>query len=102
MEEDTLYNDYSFETSISDYSSDPQQQQQRPYLSHRYENESTQQPTAPPPIIQQQETIWTSAGRFLDFVTGPKFAFVVAIVVVVAFQFQGTRNFRFSRSQKTL
>jgi hypothetical protein len=78
-EEDTLPYDSIPDIDGFDYTS--HYSAQRPYRTHRYSDREELDPVQGNPLGR--------LGRFLDFVTGPRFAFVVAIVVILVFQFQG-------------
>jgi hypothetical protein len=81
MEQDTLY-DYVPDNDALDYTS--HYSAQRPYRPQRYNSDREEEVEDP-----VDGNVWGRLGRLLDFVTGPRFAVVVAIVVVLMFQFQG-------------
>lgn len=82
MEEDnTLYDsapDNDGFDYTSHYSSNP------PYRSHQFNSDRGEELGDP-----VGGNVWVRLASLLDFVSGPRFAFVVAIVVVLVFQFQG-------------
>jgi hypothetical protein len=82
MEDNTLY-DYAPDNDGLDYTS--HYSAQRPYRSYGYNGDPVEELEDP-----VEGNSWGRLGCFLDFVIGPRFAFVVAIVVVLVFQFQGT------------
>jgi hypothetical protein len=79
--DDTLFDDAPDNDGI-DYTS--HYSAQRPYRSHLFN--SDREEVLEDPV---EGNAWGRLGSLLDFVTGPRFAFVVAIVVVLVFQFQG-------------
>jgi hypothetical protein len=79
MEEDNTLYDYAPDNDGFDYTS--HYSAQRPYRSDGYNSD----PELEDPV---EGNSWGRLGRFLDFVIGPRFAFVVAIVVILVFQFQ--------------
>jgi hypothetical protein len=85
--DDTLMFDDAPDNDGIDYSS--HYSAQRPYRSHQFNNNNDREEDLEDPV---KGNVWGRLGSLLDFVTGPRFAFVVAIVVVLVFQFQG-KNF---------
>ena len=79
--DDTLY-DYAPEIDGFDYTS--HYNAQRPYRSQQFNNDREEELEDP-----VEGNGWGRLGSLLDFVTGPRFGFVVAIAVVLVFQFQG-------------
>jgi hypothetical protein len=79
--DDTLY-DYAPDNDGIDYTS--HYSAQRPYRSQQFNSDRDEELEDP-----VQGNSWGRLGSLLDFVTGPRFAFVVAVVVVIVFQFQG-------------
>jgi hypothetical protein len=80
-EDDTLY-DYAPDNDGFDYTS--HYSAQRPYRSHQCNSDREEELEDP-----VEGNVFGRLGSLLDFVSGPRFAFVVAIVVVLVFQFQG-------------
>jgi hypothetical protein len=79
MEDDTLYDPAEDNDGLPEYSS--HYNAQRPYRAHLHSD--------PAEFDVNLGRRW---GRILDFLTGPRFAFLVAIFVIVVFQFQGKKR----------
>jgi hypothetical protein len=62
---------------------------QRPYRSARYSDEPAF--VAVPQPSSSNDSLWSRLLQLADFATGPRFAFVVAISVVLLFHFQGEK-----------
>jgi hypothetical protein len=82
MEEDNTLYDYATDNDGFDYTS--HYSAQRPYRSRQFS--SDREEVLEDPV---EGNIWGRLGSLLDVVTGPRFAFVVTIAVVLVFQFQG-------------
>ena len=57
-------------------------QQQAPYRAHSYS------------YSDETPSLWSRLMDWLDYLTGPKFAILIAIVVILIFQFKGKHTKR--------